>query len=80
MAGLTRTDIDVAAVENKAKEIMDAFFARLGTVDATFAVGLEREQTTRDSKPSCDPQFKRKFLKNAPARDEDYLLAERKTW
>ena len=82
----TSTAVDGAQSQQRlgkqAKAIMDEFVKALGKVgDISGDVGLEREQTTREAKQAkADKGFRERMLKNAPKKDSDRIIAERKSW
>ncbi len=69
-------------IKSQAKAIMDEFVKALDKAgEVSGEVGLEREQATREGKKSKpDKDFRERMLKNAPKKDSDYILAERKSW
>ncbi len=73
---------DQEKIRKQAKAVMDEFIKALDKVgEISGKVGLEREQTTREptkSKPNKD--FRERMLKNAPKKDGDSIIAEKKSW
>jgi hypothetical protein len=78
------TPIDRAAVEAKAKAIMDAFLVELASAPAPKGFGLRRdgrEAQVRDGRPELtSPAFRSAFFANAPNVKNDELVMERKQW
>ena len=71
-----------AEILASAKKIMDTFFETLSkTTVETESFGLKREKQLREpiSKGS-DETFKQKILSNASNKNQDYILAEKKSW
>ena len=65
----------------EAKEIMDSFMKALGRVkESQKDFGAEREQGRRTPEKKKENDFKKRMLKNAPKKDDDYILAEKKSW
>ncbi|MBI2175935.1 hypothetical protein HYU40_01110 [Candidatus Woesearchaeota archaeon] len=73
---------DEEKIKKQAKAIMDEFVKALDKVgDLSGEVGLEREQTTREGKKSKpDDGFRERMLTNAPKKDSDNIIAEKKSW
>jgi len=69
-------------IKEQAKQIMDEFMKALESVkDVPEEFGIEREPAMREpKKPSCDPEFKKRLLKNAPKTKDDCVQAEKKHW
>ena len=69
-------------IKAQAKQIMDEFMAALEKVkDIPEEFGIERTPSMRvPKKPSSDPEFKKRMLKNAPKTKDDCILAEKKHW
>lgn len=61
---------------------MDEFIKALDKVgEMGGEVGIEREKTTREaSKSKPDRDFRERMLRNAPKKDSDYIIAEKKSW
>lgn len=65
----------------QAKKVMDDFFVALQEAKVTAEeFGLERKQQTRIPSPVQNPDFKNKILSNAPHKNQDYIIAEKKNW
>ena len=61
---------------------MDTFFTALSneTIQSD-AFGLKRVTQTREPKAvDKDPAYKDKILANAPLKNQDYIIAEKKSW
>ncbi|MBI2134075.1 hypothetical protein HYU11_05325 [Candidatus Woesearchaeota archaeon] len=75
---MTGTD----SVRKQAKQIMDDFMNaldRLGEISMEY--GLERKEQTRpDPKEQDFPEFRKSILKNAPKKNNDFIIAEKKKW
>jgi len=69
-------------IREQAKKIMTEFMKALDKVkEVKGEVGFESEHNTRSSdKPIVDADFKKRFLKNAPKRKDDSIVAEKKKW
>ena len=69
-------------IEKEAREILKKFSSALAKVkipkmEAKKEVGGFREE--REGKKG-DEEFKRRMFANAPEKDGDYIIAEKKTW
>jgi aspartyl-tRNA(Asn)/glutamyl-tRNA(Gln) amidotransferase subunit C len=73
---------DIKEVEKKAKEILDKFSKSLASVKGEEEWNVERKDERRKEGEgkSCDKEFREIFFRNAPKKDEDFLIAEKKTW
>jgi len=70
-------------IKEQAKQIMDEFIDALeGVKDMPKDFGIERAPSMRKvkDKPSCDPEFKKRLLANAPKTKNDCIQAEKKHW
>ncbi len=74
--------LDEGKIVKQAKAIMDEFLAALDKAGKISGeVGIEREQATRTAKKEKpDSEFRERMLKNAPKKDSDHIIAERKSW
>lgn len=70
-------------IKRQAKEILDKFSEKLSAVDKKIAdVSIERENFERveDEGKNPDDDFKRRVLENAPNKNDDFILGEKKGW
>lgn len=74
--------MDKEKVQKAAKALMDEFMAALeGAEEAGGEVGIEREESVRKAgKCELTEGFPERMLKNAPARKDNYVVAEKKKW
>jgi hypothetical protein len=66
-----------------AKAVMDNFFTSLSSRSVELqTVGLARKTQVRDAvvRLEGNDAFKFKILENAPLKNQDYILAEKKSW
>ena len=79
---MAAAQLDEEKIMRQAKAVMDEFIKALDKVGGISGeVGLEREQMTREatkSKPNKD--FRERMLKNAPKKDGNNIIAEKKSW
>jgi hypothetical protein len=60
---------------------MNAFYESLKNVDVDASIGIVRDTQTRDPlKKDPDLILKQKILANAPNKDQDNIIAEKKSW
>jgi len=74
--------MDEEKIRKEAKALMDKFMAALDAAeDVKEEVGIERSDSTRDAeKCELTEGFPERMLKNAPARKDRYVVAEKKKW
>jgi len=69
-------------VAKEAKEILDKFShmieaVKIKTAEKKAELGGFREE---GEGKICDADFRARMFENAPEKDEDYIIAEKKTW
>jgi hypothetical protein len=74
--------VDMDAIKEDAKRIMDNFLEALDKADLPDApLGVERELFQRIPKEEeSDGMFTKKILANAPKTKDDCILTEKKSW
>jgi predicted Asp-tRNA(Asn)/Glu-tRNA(Gln) amidotransferase subunit C len=78
--------MDSAKIEKEAKQLLDKFAKALEKVEKEKGDGevsfVDREEFERKEKEGrdYDSGFKKKILDNAPAKDDDFIIAERGGW
>lgn len=73
--------INKEKIQKEAKQIMDDFIKALSRIEEEpKAFGAEREQSTRKPGKKQGNDFKKRVLKNAPRKNDDYFLMEKKSW
>jgi predicted Asp-tRNA(Asn)/Glu-tRNA(Gln) amidotransferase subunit C len=76
--------MDSERIKRQAKQILDNFADALASVEKDFKEeeGVERDEFEREEgdEKKCDSEFRQAFLKNAPAHDDDFIIAERGEW
>lgn len=76
--------IDKNKIEKQAKEILDKFSKELARVnkEQTDDYFVDRKEFSRKETKKCktNPEFKKLILKNAPNKDSDSIIAEKKSW
>lgn len=69
-------------IKEQAKAIMDTFFEALEKSNISDeSIGVLRDSQTREPhEGEIDLEFKQNILKNAPQKDQDHIIAEKKSW
>ncbi len=68
-------------IKKEAKQIMDDFIKALDKIkEIPGEFGAEREQSTRKPEKKEETDFRKRMLKNAPRKDDDFVLMEKKSW
>lgn len=70
-------------IKKQAKAIMDSFSEKLSKIDKKIAEPLiERvEGERKEEKASeCDDSFRETMFENAPKKNKDFIIAEKKGW
>jgi len=68
-------------IKNETKKLLDKFSKALEKVKSEES-NVEREEDRRkegEGKP-CDTNFRKIMFENAPAKDENFIFAEKKKW
>lgn len=79
--------MDQERIKKQAKQILDNFADALASVEkeSKEQEGVERQEFERkeenqENLKENNPEFKQAFLKNSPAHDDDFIIAERGGW
>ena len=70
-------------IKKEAKGIMDSFSKKLSSVKEKIPEPIiERENFEREEGEgnSCDEDFRERMFENAPNKNDDFILAEKKSW
>ena len=69
-------------LEKETKALLDKFSKALESVKSTGEWNVEREGDRRKEKEgrACDETFRKIMMENAPQHDDDFIIAEKKTW
>lgn len=70
-------------IQKQAKRIMNSFSGKLATVDKKIKEPMiERGDGFREegNGEECDEKFRERLFKNAPKKDKDFIITEKKTW
>jgi len=71
-----------AEIRKEAKSILDKFSKALESVKPSDS-NVVRENDRREEgegKDKCDPEFREIMFENAPQKNKDFLIAEKKSW
>lgn len=68
-------------IEREAKQILDKFSKALASVKAEES-NVERDVDRREEAEGekCDSEFRKIMFENAPQKNKDFIIAEKKTW
>lgn len=70
-------------IRRQAKNIMDKFSEKISIIDKKISEPLiERENFEREEKggKESDSDFRKRMFENAPEKNKDFIIAERKKW
>ena len=70
-------------IKKQAKEIMDKFSNKLSKVDEKLSEPfIEREEFEREEEEGkeSNSDFRERMFANAPRKNKDFILAEKKKW
>ena len=69
-------------IKEQAKSIMDDFSKKLSKVSSEIKESfVEREQGERDEgSENCSEIDREIMFENAPSKDDDFIIAEKKSW
>lgn len=71
------------SIKEEAKEITESFTKNLESVkDLPSEISEQKESFYREEKPRKENKtnFKEKILENAPRKNKDFILSEKKKW
>ena len=80
------SDKEREEIKKEAKSIMDNFSEKLSKVKDKISEPLierdkfEREEASDDSKKTQDSDFRKRMFENAPNKNGDFIIAEKKKW
>ena len=77
------TDDEKKRIGEDVKQIIDSFGKVLGSLgDLPLEGSIEMEETFRSETLEfpCDNGFRARILENAPNKNKDFILAEKKKW
>ena len=73
---------EIEKLQEETRKLLDKFSKALAGVKSTGEWNVEREADRRKEKEgkACDKNFRKIMLENAPQHDEDFVIAEKKSW
>lgn len=72
----------VKRIEEETKKLLDKFSKALASVKSEEEWNVERENDRRKEKDGvdCNNDFRKIMFENAPQHDDDFIIAEKKSW
>ncbi len=69
-------------LQEETKKLLDKFSKALDSVKTSEEWNVERESDRRKEKEgkAVNATFRKIMLENAPRHDDDFIIAEKKTW
>jgi len=70
-------------IKKQAKGIMDSFSKKLSAIKEEVSEPIiEREKFEREegTGENCDDDFRKRMFENAPNKNNDFILTEKKSW
>ena len=77
------TEEEKEKIKKQAKEIMDKFSEKLSSVsEETPDSVIDRKEFEREEKDGkeTDSDFRERMFANAPKKNKDFIIAEKKKW
>jgi len=76
------SETEKTKIKKEAKQILDNFSKKLSKIDKKMPEqGIERPESERAEKTSTESNFSREtMLKNAPNKNKDFIILEKKKW
>jgi Asp-tRNA(Asn)/Glu-tRNA(Gln) amidotransferase C subunit len=73
---------EVEKIREEARVLLEKFSKALECVDSGIESNVERPNDRRKDGEGvvCDENFRKILLENAPAHDDNFIIAEKKTW
>jgi len=75
---------DVSKLEEETKKLLDKFSKSLASVKGNEEWNVERDLDRRregiEGGKACDETFRKIMFENAPQHDDEFIIAEKKTW
>ncbi|MDP1728926.1 MAG: hypothetical protein Q8L27_01845 [archaeon] len=74
----------VKRLEEETEKLLDKFSLALSNVKSIEDNNVERDEDRRKELSggglACDSSFRKIILENAPQKNDDFIIAEKKTW
>jgi len=73
---------EVQELQKETKKLLDKFSAALSSIKSGEEWNIVRDNDRRKEKEgkACNEEFRKIMLENAPQHDEDFIIAEKKSW
>jgi len=73
---------EVQKLERETKKLLDKFSLALSNVKSKEEWNISRNEDRRKEGEGkiCDKEFRELMFENAPQHNEDFIIAEKKTW
>jgi Asp-tRNA(Asn)/Glu-tRNA(Gln) amidotransferase C subunit len=73
---------EIETIKTETKKLLDKFSKSLDTVKSSEEWNVKRDEDRRKDGEgkNVDKDFRKIMLENAPNKNEDFILAEKKTW
>jgi predicted Asp-tRNA(Asn)/Glu-tRNA(Gln) amidotransferase subunit C len=73
---------EVKSLEEETKKLLDKFSKALASVKSEEEWNVVRDKDRRKEKEgkNCDSDFRKTMLENAPQHDDEFIIAEKKSW
>ena len=73
---------EVLELKKETKKLLDKFSLALSKIKSEKEWNVERKEDRRKEGggEGCDKDFRKIMLNNAPQHDEDFIIAEKKSW
>ena len=74
--------VKIKHLEEETKKLLDKFSKALDSVKSEKESNVERDNDRRVEKDGkmCDETFRKIMLENAPQKDNDFVIGEKKSW
>jgi len=77
--------MDKEEIQKQAKQILDKFAEALSSIEnqrKDIEIGVDRDEFEREEGKTNkeETDFKKLILKNAPQKDDDFIIVERGSW
>lgn len=68
-------------IREEAKALMDEFSQALDSISLQEDIGIERDEQVREPElEKLDKDFRKRMFENAPRKNDEYIIAEKKKW
>ncbi len=73
---------EIEKLQEETKRLLDKFSKALAGVKSSGEWNVERDEDRRKEKEgkACEETFRKIMLENAPQHDDEFIIAEKKSW